>query len=234
MNPEHGTGRAPLLGASTGEAALSGRGDLGKRVAGRREKLLLTRRQVADRAGMSLQYLEYLEQHPDTPTVAALWRLADAPQTTPSELLGGGLDLPPGRNGPGARPTLTRLNQAECVGLLAPGGVGRVAVTTAAGPAVFPVNFVMAGRTIVFGTSAASVLAAHGDGPVAFEVDHLDEALAQGWSVLAQGTGHRVTDPAELAWVKKNAAVWPWAGGDRQVYVRIIPERITGRRILDG
>jgi hypothetical protein len=168
MNAEHGTDPAPRPGASTGEAALSDRGDLGR-------------------------------------------RLADALQTTPAELLGGRLD-----------------------GLLTPGGVGRVAVTTALGPAVFPVNFIMAGRTIVFRTSAGDVLAANGDGPVAVEVDHLDEALAQGWSVLAQGNAHRVTDPAELDWVNKSAAVWPWAGGGRQAYVRVIPERITGRRILDG
>jgi len=24
---------------------------------------------------------------------------------------------------------------------------------------------------------------------------------------------------------------WPWAGGEREVYVRILPARITGRRI---
>jgi nitroimidazol reductase NimA-like FMN-containing flavoprotein (pyridoxamine 5'-phosphate oxidase superfamily) len=203
-------------------------------VAGRREELQLTRQQVADRAGMSVPYLEYLEHHPDMPTVAAVWRLANALQTTPAELLGGGLDLPPGSQGPSPRPALQRLGQSECLALLAPGGVGRVAVTTMTGPAVFPVNFVMAGRTIVFRTGAGAVLAAHGDGPVAFEVDRLDEALAQGWSVLAQGTAHRVTDAAELAWVKKNTAVWPWAGGDRHVYVRVIPERITGRRILAG
>jgi len=25
--------------------------------------------------------------------------------------------------------------------------------------------------------------------------------------------------------------VWPWASGEREVYVRIIPSQITGRRI---
>jgi Pyridoxamine 5'-phosphate oxidase len=69
---------------------------------------------------------------------------------------------------------------------------------------------------------------------VAFEVDHLDEALAQGWSVLAQGQAHRVTDPAEQAWLEENIAVRPWPGGDREMYVRITPERITRRRILAG
>jgi len=25
--------------------------------------------------------------------------------------------------------------------------------------------------------------------------------------------------------------VWPWAGGNREVYLRIVPTKVTGRRI---
>jgi hypothetical protein len=73
--------------------------------------------------------------------------------------------------------------------------------------------------------------ARHADGPVALEVDHIDEALRQGWSVLVRGPAHHVTHPAELSRLQEDAAVWPWAGGEREVYVRIIPSQITGRRI---
>jgi hypothetical protein len=38
---------------------------------------------------------------------------------------------------------------------------------------------------------------------------------------------------AELAWLE-NIDVSPWHGGDRETYVRIVPGRITGRRILAG
>jgi hypothetical protein len=56
-------------------------------------------------------------------------------------------------------------------------------------------------------------------------------ALSQGWSVLVRGRAHHVTHPAELQIVRNDAAIWPWPGGDRDVYVRLIPDIITGRRI---
>jgi hypothetical protein len=37
--------------------------------------------------------------------------------------------------------------------------------------------------------------------------------------------------PAELNIVRRDAAIRPWPGGDCDVYVRIIPDTITGRRI---
>jgi len=39
--------------------------------------------------------------------------------------------------------------------------------------------------------------------------------------------------PAELDIVRRDATVWPWPGTDHDVYVRILPDTITGRRI-DG
>src|SRR5271169_6532212 len=75
------------------------------------------------------------------------------------------------------------------------------------------------------------LMAAGGIGRIAFEVDHIDEALSQGWSVLVRGRAHGVTHPAELEIVRRDAAIWPWPGGDRDVYVRIIPATISGRRI---
>ena len=118
--------------------------------------------------------------------------------------------------------------------LLAPGGIGRVAVPAASGPVALPVSFAMAAGTVVFRTAPGTLLAAHADGEAGFEVDHIDDALSQGWSVLVSGQARRVFQPAELAWLRGNVAVWPWPGGDREVYVRITPERITGRRILAG
>jgi hypothetical protein len=65
---------------------------------------------------------------------------------------------------------------------------------------------------------------------VSFDVDHLDDALGEGWSVLLSGTARVVTDPAELDRVKA-LDIEPWAGGERDVYVRLVPTEITGRRI---
>jgi hypothetical protein len=49
--------------------------------------------------------------------------------------------------------------------------------------------------------------------------------------VLVRGKAHRVTHPSELWRLREDAVVWPWAGGTREVYLRILPSRITGRRI---
>ncbi len=208
-------------------------GDLGKRVSRRRKDLKLSRQRLAELAGVSVPYLQYVETHPARPTEAALRQLAAALQTTPETLLGVGTSQPPGRAGPSRHPVLQTLTAAECYHLLSPGGVGRVAFTTADGPVVLPVNYAMADQTVIFRTAPDTLLAGYLDGPAGFEVDRLDEALSQGWSVLVTGRAVRVTSEAEVRHLERHADVRPWAGGARDVYVRIIPRRITGRRIRD-
>ncbi len=206
-------------------------GDLSKRVARRRADLHLSKAQVAARAGMSLRYLEYVERYPARPGAAALRRLAAALQTTPAALLGAGAQAPPGYGRLAGPPVVTKLLPAECRRLIAAGGIGRIAFATTSGPAVLPVNFAVVAGTIVIRTGEGTAIDGHAGERVAFEVDHLDEALSQGWSVLVRGPAHRVTHPAELQIVRRDAAIWPWPGGDRDVYVRVIPDTITGRRI---
>jgi nitroimidazol reductase NimA-like FMN-containing flavoprotein (pyridoxamine 5'-phosphate oxidase superfamily) len=96
---------------------------------------------------------------------------------------------------------------------------------------VFPVNFAVVAGTIVIRTGEGTAIDGHAGEQVAFEVDHVDEALSQGWSVLVRGRAHCVTNPAELQIVRRDASIWPWPGGDRDVYVRVMPDAITGRRI---
>jgi len=206
-------------------------GDLSKRVARRRAELHLTKAQVAARAGMSLRYLEYVERYPARPDPAALRRLAAALQTTPAALLGAGAQVPPGYGHLSGPPVVTKLTPSECRQLIAAGGVGRLAFCTASGPVVLPVNFAVVAGTIVIRTGEGTMVEGHADEQVAFEVDRIDEALSQGWSVLVRGVAHHVAHPAELHIVQRDAAIWPWPGGDRDIYVRIIPDTITGRRI---
>jgi transcriptional regulator with XRE-family HTH domain len=206
-------------------------GDLSKRVAQRRAELHLSKAQVAARAGMSLRYLEYVERYPARPDFVALRRLAAALQTTPAALLGAGTQAPPGYRRMTGPPIVTKLMPAECHRLIAAGGIGRIAFCTTSGPAVLPVNFAAVAGTIVVRTAEGTAIDGHADEQVAFEVDHIDEALSQGWSVLVRGRAHRVAHPAELQNIQRDARVWPWPGGDRDVYVRIVPDTITGRRI---
>jgi nitroimidazol reductase NimA-like FMN-containing flavoprotein (pyridoxamine 5'-phosphate oxidase superfamily)/DNA-binding transcriptional regulator YiaG len=206
-------------------------GDVSRRIAQRRAELRLSQAQLAARAGLRLRYLEYLERYPARPTPAALRQLAAALRTTPAALLGGGANVPPGQCRPAGLRVVSKLMPAECRRLIAPGGVGRIAVGTISGPVVVPVNFAVLAGTLVIRTAEGTVIDGHADEQVALEVDHIDEALCQGWSVLVRGPAHRVAHPAELRRLQEDAVVWPWPGGEREVYVRIIPHEITGRRI---
>ena len=204
-------------------------GDLSRRIARRRAELRLSLAQVAARSRVSPRYLEYLERYPALPDPATLRSLAAALRTTAAALLGAGGLVPPGHLPLAGTPVEGRLTVAECRQLIKPGGVGRIAVSTASGIAVLPVNFAVVADTIVIRTGSGTLIAAHAADDVAFEVDHVDEALGQGWSVLVRGSAHRVAQPGELRQLRERAAVTPWAGGKREVYIRIVPVAVSGR-----
>ena len=126
---------------------------------------------------------------------------------------------------------LRTLSPAECFGLLEPGGVGRVGFAAADGIMMLPVNFAVARKTIVFRTAPDTLLAVYADGRVSFQADHLDEVLHEGWSVLVHGRAHKVTDEREVKQLEVRTRLEPWAAGPRDVYVRITPTRISGRRL---
>jgi len=216
----------------TGTDGRNARGDLGRRIAEQRTRAGLSRAEAADQAGMAPDYLEYLETSPaPNPGRGAMTRLAAVLGTTAAALGGAGMLLPPGDRGAARRPVLEVLSTAECRAYLAPGGVGRFLFTAARGPVAMPVNYRMLGDDIIFRTTVPTSTAA-GAGPrrVSFEVDHLDDALSEGWSVLVSGQASPVTAQPELDKVTA-LAIDPWAGGDRDVYVRIVASEVTGRRI---
>lgn len=140
----------------------------------------------------------------------------------------------PASHGRAARPVLPvlqTLTPAECYDLLSPGGIGRVAFFAADDPVILPVNFAMAGRTIILRTGPATQLAAHLDCRAGFEADHLDQALSQGWSVMVTGRAVRVKTEEQVRHLEAAVDLQPWADGARDIYVQIIPRRISGRRL---
>ncbi|AKH87137.1 XRE family transcriptional regulator [Streptomyces sp. CNQ-509] len=208
-------------------------GDIGRRVSAERRRRGLTREETAHRAGMAPEYLAYLEEQAADPTAACLARLAGVLGTTPVALRGGGIDRPPGQGQALRHPRIRDLGPDECRRLLSASGVGRVAVSTPQGPAVVPVNYEVVDEAIAYRTAPDSVPAAAVGSEVAFEVDHLDEALGQGWSVLVVGPARVVTDPGAVRRLAEGAHAAPWAGGEREMWVSIRPTRITGRRITE-
>ena len=209
-------------------------GDLSRRLAARRAELRLSVGQVATRARVERRYLEYLENFPSHPDAATLRHLAAALCTTPAALLGAGQGASPGCDSRAACWTaaghLEALSQVECHQLLAPRGIGRIAFA-ADGLMVLPVNYAMAAGTIVIRTGGGSMIAGHAYGPVSFEADHFDLELGQGWSVLVRGDARRVLQPDELRRLRADFDLRPWPGGEHDLFIRIIPAHLTGRRI---
>ena len=211
---------------------MSNVGDLGRRVAERRAELGLTSEAVAMRAGMDPSYLESLEKSPSPQlSRSALWRLAAALETTVEVLTGGGRLAAPGRSNPSSRPALDSLDPESCAALVSDGGSGRVVFHAPRGPVALPVNFRVLDGDVIFRTGAsASLIQSASDGQLSFEVDHIDDALNEGWSVLISGDAHVISDPDERG-LAKATGVLPWAGGTKDVYIRIAPRKMTGRRI---
>lgn len=130
------------------------------------------------------------------------------------------------------RTGLEILSENECLLLLGRTTIGRLAMVHEGRPEVFPVNFRRDGRSIVFrtdeGTKLDLVEAGH---PMAFEVDELEPHARAGWSVVVTGQASDVTD-AEAAETLRKLQIRPWSTGPKARYVRLLPERIEGRRVV--
>lgn len=131
-----------------------------------------------------------------------------------------------------ASTTTERVGRDDCLRLLAEDNVGRLAVIAGGSPHIFPVNYALDGESIVFRTDEGTKLHAQGRGRACFEIDEIDRERHSGWSVVASGRLEEVThhDARTLHRVNQ-LPVEPWAGGDKAHVMRLIPDRITGRRV---
>lgn len=129
------------------------------------------------------------------------------------------------------RSGLEVLTRDECQRLLGTGGVGRVAVIDGGHPMIFPVNYVVDGEDVVFRTAEGTKFDAAARGQViAFEIDEADPIHHVGWSVVVAGRAEEVLDPARRARLAAGR-LRPWADGQKDRFVAVRPERVTGRRI---
>ena len=128
------------------------------------------------------------------------------------------------------RTALELLPPAECWRLVEGARVGRVGLVVDGEPVILPVNHAVHERTVVFRTAGGTKLSTMTSWPtVSFEVDGTaDERL--GWSVLVSGRAERVTDPTAVRALER-LGLEPWAPGPKLHWVRIVPRRVTGRRI---
>jgi nitroimidazol reductase NimA-like FMN-containing flavoprotein (pyridoxamine 5'-phosphate oxidase superfamily) len=133
-------------------------------------------------------------------------------------------------------PTMQVIPPEECHRLLGTQRFGRLAVVAEHLPLVFPVNFALDGQVIVVRTSPGTKLSAADHANVVFEVDEVDQATRSGWSVVVRCLAEEVTDAHgdDLVASTHAAGADPWAPGDHGSWLRLIPQAISGRRIVPG
>jgi uncharacterized protein len=122
------------------------------------------------------------------------------------------------------------MTQQQCLARLQEAPVGRVAVTRRALPAVVPVNYVLAGSSILFRTEPGGMLALGCDKTVvAFEIDELAADGMSGWSVLVVGMAELLTGSDAIRAIEKGLV--SAAGDGRDQFVAITIGQLTGRTI---
>ncbi|MCV7279961.1 pyridoxamine 5'-phosphate oxidase family protein [Mycolicibacterium flavescens] len=127
---------------------------------------------------------------------------------------------------------VTILPASECWDLLAGVALGRLVTSVDGHPEIFPVNFAVQNRTVLFRTAEGTKLvSAMINNDVLFEAD--DHNVAEGWSVIVKGRAGTLRTDDEIAEAER-AQLLPWTGTVKQHYVRIKPVSVTGRRFAFG
>jgi len=129
-------------------------------------------------------------------------------------------------------PSLEVLDPNECLRLLRSAHVGRLAIVRNGRPLIFPVNFALDGNRVVMRTAEGTKHSAADGGPAAFEVDQISIGSRVGWSVVLEGHLHLVTQDHGPTFTRvDHLPLAPWAGHDAPHLLRLVPDKISGRRI---
>ena len=122
------------------------------------------------------------------------------------------------------------LPENECRRLLGTHTLGRVGVTSGGLPHIVPVCYLYDDGAVVFRTGPGTKLRAAASGDVlAFEVDEFDPASGRGWSVMVLGRASILTTEHEDEGLPTLDS--PSGAGERNHYVRLHCELVTGRAI---
>jgi uncharacterized protein len=131
---------------------------------------------------------------------------------------------------------LDEINAAECWRLLGTQAVGRVAVIVGHYPLVFPVNYAVDDNSILYRTGTGTKLHSIHRSNVTFQVDSIDPIHHTGWSVMVKGVAQELNVVRNQGTVSRAElqGASPWAPGERNHFIRILADDITGRRIRPG
>jgi nitroimidazol reductase NimA-like FMN-containing flavoprotein (pyridoxamine 5'-phosphate oxidase superfamily) len=122
---------------------------------------------------------------------------------------------------------LLTIDASEAWNRLRGRSVGRLAVSSAGQPAIFPVNYLASEHSILIRTTMGTKLATIASNDlVALEVDEIGPSEA--WSVVVKGVARRLVEEAAIEQARKSP-LWTWAPMPTDAFVRILPGEITGR-----
>lgn len=125
------------------------------------------------------------------------------------------------------------LSEEQCWSLLMARNTGRIAFVAESRILVLPVHYLVHEREIFFRTAEDGIIGNALVGAAAsFQIDEVDPALLSGWSVLASGPAEHVEDKELLTTLWGQAMEQPWMTGMRNLFIRVTPSIVTGRRVF--
>lgn len=129
-----------------------------------------------------------------------------------------------------AENAIEHLSEEECWELLAAHEYGRLAVSVAGKPDIFPVNYVVYEDAVIFRTAEGSKLASVAiNSAVAFEIDGYDPANNSAWSVVLHGHAVLIEHGA-LEEELEHLPLFPWNITPKRRLVEIQSHDLHGRR----
>jgi nitroimidazol reductase NimA-like FMN-containing flavoprotein (pyridoxamine 5'-phosphate oxidase superfamily) len=127
---------------------------------------------------------------------------------------------------------IEQLPEQDCWAMLDRVRFGRLAMAPMGDPDIFPINFLVAGSTLLMRTGAGTKLAdIVVNSAVAVESDGIDGDVA--WSVIAKGRARMVSSFTEI-YAMDEKHLESWLPTEKPIYVEISVESISGRRFFRG
>jgi len=124
------------------------------------------------------------------------------------------------------------LSQERCWDLLRSNTTGRFGFLQQGRVMILPVNYLVDGQSIYFRTAGnGSIAEAVPSLESSFQIDDSRADRSEGWSVLVSGASSRVEDQDLLTRLWGKVMAEPWAGGERNLFIRIHAESVTGRHV---
>ncbi len=127
------------------------------------------------------------------------------------------------------------LSQEQCWELLRSNTTGRFGFVHQGRVVILPLNYLVDGQSIYFRTAEeGSIAEAVPSLSSSFQVDDSRSDRSEGWSVLVSGASSRVEDRDLLTRLWGKVMAEPWAGGARNVFIRLQAHTVTGRHVHLG